>query len=1062
VALVVAMLVSPSFVDWNDYRRLLAAQLSAALDREVTIAGDMDAALLPRPVFTASDIRIGDPASDELISIEALDARLAFMPLLTGRAQLRELVLLRPVAIWSGDGIDLFSLLSAAETESPSSADEHNEGEARLALAVDFVEIQDGIVEYRDSARGQVWRGTRIDAEVSIAPRGPIRAVGTFNVQGTPLSVEATMTPVNAANADGINISVGLVEADLAARFIGSVNRTSERDFRGDFSVSGNSGSALLATFGLVGMQTRLPAALLQPFSLSAKVKGTSENIETDSLSVDIGGTGASGTVSWTGGAVPHLEVALDFSAVDVATWKFASASNENLRQATGMTYPDFVSRAYAAEASDEKIIAPRWLTASVRIRAPLLSYDEEVLQDGIFDASLSDGELAVRNFGVTLPGPARVKAFGFIRDYGASPVFDGALEIDTQNLRGTLSWLGASEAINRVPRGRLSNASMRAALQGTPARLSFGDVKLVLDTSSATGSAFIARGERTSLGVDLTIDNLNLDTYVPVLMDKGLRALFSGGSRTEETEPGVYGVTPILNSLKSLANVDADVRIGVDALTAGNVPNGRVGLDFDLKGGVLNILSASFDNIAGATLWFSGELEGFGTTPQFRNFQFDLHADDFGRFSRAFGISVPASMRNLAPVALTGVVSGGLTQADLDTTAKVGDMTVNANGRALSLDQQPQLDLSIEANHPSYAALMRDSFGRWPAGTPDPGAVMLTTQYSLMNTVTSIEELKLVIGSESIVGRVVINEVVGRKKVSANIEEIALIVGNLWPNDPAQRFLAGSRVTPSAKKGASTSGMWSEEPFDWSFLGAWDGEVTLSGSHLDMSGVDLRDFECSIIVDNGAAEISHWSGYLFGAQGQLSLRATTSPELALQGEISFAGGDFASVAKAINGGGTTGLKPNAGEVDFSGHFEASGSAPRSMIENLSGSGTLKITAASAGTGVVAGLLGALSAVSQVESIVPGGNNAPMTVEAKLSADKGRFEITDGAIKSRSYGGMFTGTVDLPNWLIDVMGRLRLEKLPRADAATQRTLPTSVPITVRGRLDLPNIILNPA
>ena len=85
-----------------------------------------------------------------------------------------------------------------------------------------------------------------------------------------------------------------------------------------------------------------------------------------------------------------------------------------------------------------------------------------------------------------------------------------------------------------------------------------------------------------------------------------------------------------------------------------------------------------------------------------------------------------------------------------------------------------------------------------------------------------------------------------------------------------------------------------------------------------------------------------------------------------------------------------------------------------------------------------------------------------MTVAAKLSAEKGRIEIVEGTVKSRSYGGAFTGTIDLPKWLVDVSGRLRLENLPRADAATQRTLPTSVPITVRGRLDLPNIILEPS
>ncbi|MEQ9448038.1 MAG: hypothetical protein RLN70_03915, partial [Rhodospirillaceae bacterium] len=74
----------------------------------------------------------------------------------------------------------------------------------------------------------------------------------------------------------------------------------------------------------------------------------------------------------------------------------------------------------------------------------------------------------------------------------------------------------------------------------------------------------------------------------------------------------------------------------------------------------------------------------------------------------------------------------------------------------------------------------------------------------------------------------------------------------------------------------------------------------------------------------------------------------------------------------------------------------------------------------------------------------------------------GVVTIDDGAVKSRSYGGAFTGTINLPDWEVDMSGRLRLERLPKADAATQRALPSSMPITVRGRLDLPNIILEPA
>ena len=1061
-----AVLIAPSFIDWNGYRSLLAAQLSAALGREITIAGDMDAALFPRPAFKAAIISVGGGGAVDFINVEQLEARLAFMPLLTGQLQFRALVLRHPEARFTrnGDGAEYSFFLDApGRRSSVRAATDNGIDNAPFDLAVERVEIENGAFTIRDAASGATWRITGIDTNVVIAARGPIAASGTLNVEGTPLALDATFTPVDAANTDGINVTVRFIEADVTAQFIGSISRTPDRDFRADVSVFGSSSRALLAVAGMAGPQTPFPAALLQPFLFTAKVKGTARDVATDNMIVDIGGTGARGAVAWVGGVVPHLEVDLEFSAVDVEAWKFTSASpSASFSRSRFALLGDFFARAHAAHVPCKKFSFPRSLTAAVHIRAPLMSYGDDVLRDGVVNVSLSDGELAVREVGVTLPGATRIRAFGFVQDGDTAPVFDGAVELSTQNLRRALAWLGADEKLDQVPRGRLSNAFLHAAVQGTPARLSFGDINAAVDTVTATGNVFAARGDRLSFDIDLTIDALNLDTYIPVLTDKGLRALFSGLSEGAPSKPYGYGIAPVLDSLKSLADVDAEVRVTVNALTIGSVPNGRVGLDLGLRDGVLNVRSASFDNVAGATIWFSGRLGGYGVRPQLQDFQFDLHTDDLGRFGRAFGVNVPPSMRSLAPVTLTGVVSGGLAQAGLMMTAKIGGMTVYGNGQGLSLEQQPQLTLSLNASHPSYAKFMQASTSTWPTRAPDPGAVSLTAQIMQTNTATTVEDLKLSIGEESIVGSIVVSDVAGRKHMSATFSDITLAFDQLWPIDPTRRFSVPARALSSTQEHASGSDIWSDTPLDWSFLTDWDGDVTLSGSLLNVRGVDLRDFECAIAVADGVAEISHWSGYLFGARGQLSLRAAAAPEPSLQGEISFAGGDFASVAKAVNGGGFTGLKPNAGDVDFTGQFKALGSSPRALVASLSGSGTLKLTTVSVGTGVVAGLLGAVSAATQVESIVPGGQNTPVTMDAKLSTIKGRIDVVDGAVKSRSYGGAFSGTIDLPGWLIDVSGRLRLEKLPRADAATQRTLPTSIPITVRGRLDLPNIILEPS
>jgi len=1020
------------------------------------IAGSVDAALLPRPAFSVADIRMEGDAESPSINIEELSANLAFAPLLRGHFQFVELVLISPeIQVSGADLREVLAEFNLARQRGASVADSPQSSSSQLEFAINRIRVEDGNLSIRSSENIE-QKLIAIDGQADFAERGPATIQGTFNYEDVPLSINASITPLNADNADGLNVSLDALEAGINAKFTGNIKRDGNRDIRGELTVEGTNTRSTLALLGWVDENTSIPAALLEPLSVKAKITGDKTGITANSLSVDVGRTGGSGTLSLSLGDVPHLDVALQFSAVAIEDWKFAS-STISLSPISFASASQFIASANAAEANEKVFRIPDFITADLNITAPLLSYREDVLRDGIFSVSLANGELAVREIGITLPGTTRMRAFGFVQGGNTSPVFDGAIEVGTRDLRSVLNWLGAEEHIANVPRGRLLNASMNSAVQGTLARLSFNDFQATVDTANATGSIFVNRGDRVSIGVDMAIDAVNLDAYIPELPHNGIGELFSG-AKIETSARDVYGVTPVFDSLKSLSNFDANLRVAVNSLTAGNVPDGRIGLDVALRNGEINIRSASFDNVAGATLWFSGAVGGFGASPQFSDFQFDIHTDDLGRFGRAFGVSVPTSMRSLAPVTLTGVISGGLAQTDLVTTAKVGGVTIQGNGRGVSLDQDAQLTIDISAGHPSYSRFMRSASSSWYADDNDPGPISLSARILHSKSSTAVEDVKFNIGKQTLSGRLVVRNSPDSREVDAAIADINVLFDMLWPTDPGAQFTTPSTSGPAGRR----LSRWSEDDFDWSVLKGWRGSIALAGSQLNVRGIDLRDFTSVISVADGIAELTQWDGYVFGARGNLSLRAASAPVPEISGRIEFSGGDFSSVAAAVNGGGATGLNSEAGDVDFTAQFRAAGSSPHALVESISGVGTLKVSTASVGTGAIAGLLGAVSATTQAESIVPGQSNSPIVLDAKLAAENGVVTVVDGAVKSRSYGGAFSGKVDLPNWLIDVSGRLRLENLPRADAATQRTLPTSVPIRVHGRLDLPNILLEPS
>ena len=52
------VLVVPSLIDWNPFKRDLALEVKAATGREMEIAGNLDLALLPAPHLVADGVRI--------------------------------------------------------------------------------------------------------------------------------------------------------------------------------------------------------------------------------------------------------------------------------------------------------------------------------------------------------------------------------------------------------------------------------------------------------------------------------------------------------------------------------------------------------------------------------------------------------------------------------------------------------------------------------------------------------------------------------------------------------------------------------------------------------------------------------------------------------------------------------------------------------------------------------------------------------------------------------------------------------------------------------------------
>src|SRR3546814_19520852 len=96
---VVALLVLPSFWDWNGEKGRLAALVKQHTGRGLEIAGDVSLRLLPTPAFSAEQVTLAnlEGGSEPVMArLEELRISIALLPLLRGEVLVESVPLVRP------------------------------------------------------------------------------------------------------------------------------------------------------------------------------------------------------------------------------------------------------------------------------------------------------------------------------------------------------------------------------------------------------------------------------------------------------------------------------------------------------------------------------------------------------------------------------------------------------------------------------------------------------------------------------------------------------------------------------------------------------------------------------------------------------------------------------------------------------------------------------------------------------------------------------------------------------------------------------------------------------
>ena len=1071
--LIVAGLVVPSFIDWNRYKSEIAAQVSAATGRELVIDGTLDVSFLPQPTLIAEDLRLSNmpgAAVADMVILGGLRVRLALWPLLAGKVEIASLTLIRPMVelelLSDGRPNWEFEPLRPAGEAQSAAAHVPASGRHGGAFKIGWLKIEDGTIVYRDSRTGDLERVDDIDAEIVLeSAKGPVAAVGSAAPRGVPMRFEFK------AGAFGESKPVPL---SLVLDFDGGAARL---DVRGELSKPDKDGAfeGMLHVeaadpvkfarnlFGGAQGTDGLPTALAQRVTLDSSVALSATRVSLAELSMAHGDSHAKGTIEASFGKTPRLDAKLAVDRLDLdafldspqapkskdAKAKDGAAKTAKSKDRSKPGGKDSAGTAKEAQAGVGFEI-PKDVAGGVDITIDSLVYNGGEVKKAHLVGTLGQGTLTITKAAASLPGATAMSASASLTARKNATVVDGTLNLASDDARALLEWLKIDLA--GLPEDRLKKFNFAGRFSAAGEQIQLRDVNFAFDQSRLTGAATIALRKRLAFGANIALDRIDLDRYTGVAKPK----TGSGETASGETagvppaNPEAKSPSP-LAALAPLEGFDANIQARIGQLGIRKMQAQGVVLDGTLSGGTLTLRDLSAQDFAGAALRMSGTLSGFSSAPQIKA-NLDIRAADAARLLRALGAN-SAGADKVGRLALVGSVNTNAKDANLDVALQLAGGTLRLQGPVKNLDADPRFELSMNADFPDVAALMR-AFGSSSAARL--GGLKLAGKGQGDGASVSLTGLKGNLGPIAIhSGEAKLGLGANKTKIMANLAtgEIALdAFGGAPASAPSRAAAPGRAGAPGAGAAAAAAPgaqRWSREPIDIAGLKSFDGEFRVQSTAVRSGKLAVTNAALEATVLDGTLEVKNFTGRLF--DGTLSVKGKVQASPKMEFALALDQFDINQALRTL-----TELDRATGKANLRFNLRATPKSEYDLIGTLAGNGTLDGTlavklraeeaAGAALLGVLGQQLGQLQGISGLTNgLLMAFGSGQGQLKGSFLAERGVVRTNDLQLANPNATSRVTGQADLPQWLVDGQGTVT------TGSATQPVFTVSA----KGSLDQP-------
>jgi large subunit ribosomal protein L24 len=560
----VAALVGPAVVDWQEHKAEIEEQAKEIVGVQVQVGGTIDVRLLPTPSLTLGDVRIGPPDSARKVFARGLSMELSLGNLMRGEFRANQVTLDHPeVRI----GLDKSGALQMPGLALNFDADR---------LAIERLTITDGKLLLYDGASGArlAVEGLNVSGEVG-SLIGPFKAEGAFAAGGEHYSYH--VAGGRRGDDGGMKIRLSIEADERALSF--------ESD--GTVWIDGGAprfeGAAALSPWAGKKDSSGRVTLINDPWKVSGRVKASPASVQLDKMEMSYGPEGrvirVNGDAAMTFGQEPRISGTLMARQID---FDRILPSGEQKRS-------PFETVKLLVDELAEAPAPPLPVHITVGI---------DSLMAGGATVSALHGDVETAADGWTLdrlemraPGATQVRIAGKLALADNRKVeFQGPVNIDSNDPAVFFAWIEGRSAAGRPPLGPMRGAG---AVTVGRERVAVETLKAEIERKTLEGRvAYRFATSAAPARLDAALNGAELDLDRTVAIGK---ALFAS---TSFERPGEIALA---------LDIGRASYMGVDARKA------QAKLTYDRSG--LKIEQLSIAEIAGASFDASGRLDNAAET---------------------------------------------------------------------------------------------------------------------------------------------------------------------------------------------------------------------------------------------------------------------------------------------------------------------------------------------------------------------------------------------------------------------------------------------------------------